>query len=169
MATVPKQARFALYAHGSLHRIGRVQIRQAAPADAVAIDRLVQRAYEPYVARIGMRPGPMDHDYREKVEKCDVFVAVDDDLVGVLVLVPLPDHVLLENVAVDPARQGEGIGGSLLAFAEARAKEIQKPTLRLYTHTAMTENIALYLRLGYEERERRSEAGFSRAFFVKQL
>lgn len=62
-----------------------------------------------------------------------------------------PDHILIENVAVDPSRQGEGIGRTLLAFAEVYARKSRINTLRLYTNAAMTENLALYLRLDYRE------------------
>jgi GNAT superfamily N-acetyltransferase len=146
-----------------------VQIRPARPADAQAIDQIVQRAYGPYVAQIGLRPAPMDVDYGEKIGAADVFVAVDLEVVGALVLAVMEDHVLIENVAVDPGRQGEGIGADLLAFAESWAEETGRRTVRLYTNVAMTRNIALYRRIGYEEVDRRGEGGFRRVFFVKQL
>lgn len=146
-----------------------MRIRPAHPADAEVVDGLVQRAYAPYVERIGRRPGPMDEDYAEKVDKGYVFVVEDPGIVGLIVLIDEPDHLLIENVAVDPSRQGEGLGGALLAHAEAHAREAGIQALRLYTHAKMTENLALYARLGYREDERRSEAGFERVFLSKRL
>ncbi len=147
-----------------------MRIRPAAPDEAQDVHELVQRAYAHYVERIGGRPGPMREDYAEKVAQNLVFVADEADrVVGLVVLVREPDHLLLENVAVEPDRQGEGIGRALLAFAETVAREAGTPTLRLYTHAAMTENLTLYPRLGYEQTDRRTDDGFERVFFVKHL
>jgi ribosomal protein S18 acetylase RimI-like enzyme len=147
-----------------------VQIRPAGSADVAAIDRLVERAYAHYVDRIGRRPGPMDEDYGEKVAQGHVSVAVEEDqIVGLIVLAEEPDHLLVENVAVEPERQSQGIGRALLAFAEDVAAAADLTTLRLYTHAAMTENRAFYPRLGYVEVDRRTDNGFERVFFSKRL
>jgi hypothetical protein len=42
-------------------------------------------------------------------------------------------------------------------------------SIHLYTHEKMTENLALYARIGYIEYERRAENGFSRVFMRKRL
>ncbi|HEX7058445.1 MAG TPA: hypothetical protein VF176_01160 [Solirubrobacterales bacterium] len=41
--------------------------------------------------------------------------------------------------------------------------------MRLYTNAKMTENLELYLRLGYREVDRRCELGFERVFLAKRL
>jgi GNAT superfamily N-acetyltransferase len=131
---------------------------------------LVQRAYGHYVERIGMRPGPMDDDYEAAVRGRRAWVAdVEGEVAGVLVLEAHEDHLLVENVAVEPGRQGQGIGRALLAFAEQHAANLGLPELRLYTHVKMTENRALYARLGYREDEERVEEGFTRVFMSKRL
>jgi ribosomal protein S18 acetylase RimI-like enzyme len=147
-----------------------VQIRSATADDAAAVGELVQRAYAHYVDRIGRRPGPMDDDYREKVAACRVSVAVEaDEILGLIVLAQEADHLLVENVAVEPERQSQGIGRALLAFAEETATEAGITTLRLYTHALMTENLAFYPRLGYTEIGRRTDNGFERVLFSKSL
>jgi len=87
----------------------------------------------------------------------------------VIVLIPGDDHLLVENVAVDPAMQGRGLGRELMAFAERRAAELELPELRLYTNQLMTENLALYPALGYTETGRRVEDGFARVYFSKRI
>ena len=146
-----------------------VVIRPARAADASAICVIVERAYGGYVERIGRRPAPMDDDYGAKVREGGVFVAEDGAVAGVLVLVANVDHVLVENVAVDPRRQGRGIGRALFGFAESFARAHGTPELRLYTNAAMVENVALYPRLGYREDGRRVQDGFDRVFFSKRL
>ena len=73
--------------------------------------------------RIGIRPAPMDADYVHAVAHDEVWVADGDgpDPAGFVVLCAESDHLLLENVAVDPAYQGRGIGRTLLDLAEQRA------------------------------------------------
>jgi len=88
---------------------------------------------------------------------------------GLIVLIPKSDHVLLDNVAVAPAYQRRALGRKLLAFAESFAIERGYGELRLYTHELMTENQSLYARLGYEETERRMDAGYRRVFMRKRL
>lgn len=145
-------------------------IRRAGDADAAGIAALVARAYGVYVERIGGPPGPMHHDYAEKVRDCEVHVRCDEEsVIGLLVLVDEPQYVTIENVAVDPARQGEGIGRELLDLAEARTRELGHEELRLFTHVKMTENQAIYLARGYREYERREGPGFELVFFRKPL
>jgi ribosomal protein S18 acetylase RimI-like enzyme len=112
----------------------------------------------------------MDADYEAIVRAGSAWVAgIDDTIAGVVVLVVCDDHLLIENVAVEPSLQGRGVGRALLAFAEAHARELGVGELRLYTHVKMTENQAIYARLGYGELERRAEKGFARVFMSKRV
>jgi N-acetylglutamate synthase-like GNAT family acetyltransferase len=145
-------------------------LRDATPADREAIERLVEAAYGMYVERIGRRPAPMDADYAGLIGAGRVTVAErDGDVMGAIVLLPMADHLLVENVAVDPAAQRAGIGRRLMAHAEDEARALGLSELRLYTNEHMVENMAWYPRLGYRETERRSESGFARVFFAKRL
>jgi ribosomal protein S18 acetylase RimI-like enzyme len=147
-----------------------VSARPARPDEAELLSGLAERAYTPYVARIGRRPAPMDDDYAARVRNGQAFVAeVDGVVAGVIVLVPGDGHLFIENVAVEPSRQGGGIGRALLDFAEQRARQLGLPELRLYTNVYMTENLAMYPRLGYHETGRRREHGFERVYFSRRL
>ncbi|MED5611678.1 GNAT family N-acetyltransferase [Pseudomonas sp. JH-2] len=144
------------------------EIRQATPDDAPAIARLVDEAYSPYIPRIGRKPAPMLDDYRQVIAEADVFVcALDGEVAGVLVLRPQGPVVLLENIAVAPAFKGRGIGKALLAFCEDYARARRLEAIELYTNQLMTENIALYTKLGYQETHRATEDGFARVFMRK--
>jgi ribosomal protein S18 acetylase RimI-like enzyme len=145
-------------------------IRPALPADIPAIERIVREAYAPYIARMGRRPGPMDDDYRARVAEHAVWVTERDGAIaGLVVLLTASDHVLLDNVAVARGHQGHGIGRTLVDFAEAEAARRGYREIRLYTHVTMTENQALYRRLGFEETHRGEQAGFERVFMRKHL
>jgi GNAT superfamily N-acetyltransferase len=123
--------------------------RLARAGDLPQIEALVEAAYAKYVPRIGMRPLPMDDDYEARVERSEAWVIGDVD--ALIVLVPDEEWLLVDNVAVRPDLQGRGLGRRLLAFAEDEASRRGYRELRLYTNEKMTENRALYARLGYEE------------------
>ncbi len=136
-----------------------------------AIAGIVVAAYTKYIARIGKPPGPMRDDFSARVASGTVFVAERDggDIVGLIVLLPQEDHLLLDNVAVAPEAQGQGVGRILIDFAESVARNSGFTELRLYTHQMMHENIALYARLGWTETGRHAQDGFDRVFFRKAL
>ncbi|MEQ5840328.1 GNAT family N-acetyltransferase [Paraburkholderia acidicola] len=144
--------------------------RRAVPADRQAIEEIVRHAYSPYISRIGRPPGPMSDDYEVLIAAGRVYVVeVEGAIQGILVLVPEPDAMLLDNVAVAPSARGTGIGRSLLEYAEHSARAAGYRVIRLYTHETMTENIALYARIGYTETHRAEEKGLKRVFMVKPL
>jgi ribosomal protein S18 acetylase RimI-like enzyme len=88
---------------------------------------------------------------------------------GLVVLEDQDGYLLLDNVAVAPAAQGQGLGRKLIAFAEGEAVRRGYDELRLYTHVLMVENIALYQRLGFVEIGRVQEKGFDRVYMAKRL
>jgi ribosomal protein S18 acetylase RimI-like enzyme len=138
--------------------------------DWQAISSCVRAAYAHYVPRIGREPAPMTADYRTLIARSAVYVFREQKHVrGVLVIVPEPGAMFIENVAVHPEYQGRGIGRRLLLYAEQLARNAGLMEMRLYTNELMTENIAYYHRLGYEEVERRTEQGFRRVFMRKIL
>jgi GNAT superfamily N-acetyltransferase len=144
--------------------------RRAVPADRPAIEEIVRLAYSPYISRIGREPGPMLDDYGVLIDSGGVYVVESNGTVqGLLVLVPEQDAMLLANVAVAPSARGTGVGRTLLEFAERSAQAAGYRVIRLYTHEKMTENIALYARIGYEETHRAEEKGLKRVFMTKQL
>jgi ribosomal protein S18 acetylase RimI-like enzyme len=145
-------------------------LRRAVASDAAALAAIAERAYAPYVPRIGLRPAPMDTDYARAVEQDEVWVAdVDGVPAGLVVLRASDDDLLLENVAVDPAYQGQGVGRALLDLVEERAGALDLGSIRLYTHVLMTENQRIYERRGYVETHRQRERGFERVFYRKDL
>ena len=112
----------------------------------------------------------MDFDYAEQIAANEVWVTEDGGAIqGVILMRWEADHVFIDNVAVDPDRQGAGIGRTLLDHAETRAREEGTDELQLLTHELMAQNRAMYAHLGWEETDRRDEHGFSRVYFRKGL
>ncbi|WP_431271228.1 GNAT family N-acetyltransferase [Dankookia sp. P2] len=145
-------------------------IRPARPEEAPRLAAIVEVAYGPWVPVVGRRPFPMDDDYAARIAAGEAWVLEEAGAVrALLVLETHPDHLMLDNIAVDPARQGKGDGRVLLDFAEAEARRRGLPEIRLYTNVLMERNIALYAKRGYAETERRQEKGFARVFMAKPL
>jgi ribosomal protein S18 acetylase RimI-like enzyme len=146
------------------------RIRAARAGDVPSIAEIVDQAYQPYIARIGKPPGPMLDDYAARVSQGLVWVLEEGAVIaGIIVLLPAPNYLLLDNIAVSPARQGSGLGRQLLAFVEAEALRRGYREIRLYTHQTMVENQRLYASIGYEETGRGTEAGYDRVFMSKKL
>jgi len=139
-------------------------------ADVPKVSALVDAAYGHYVERLGMLPRPMTEDYSEVIANRRVTVAESHGtIVGLIVLAVDDEGFLIDNVAVDPSYRGKGLGRALLEFAEAEARRAGFDSIYLYTHEKMTENVAIYSRIGYVEYDRRSQGRFSLVYMRKHL
>lgn len=143
--------------------MSEVRLRPAAAADAERLRAIARAAYAVYVDRLGGRePRPMVDDYAALVVSPahDVLVAERDGVIAGLVVLAIDEEgFLVDNLAVDPAQQGTGVGRALLERAEQEARRAGFDSLYLYTHERMTENVALYERIGYVEYDRRGHGG----------
>lgn len=127
-----------------------ITLRRALPADAATVRDLTRRAYAKWVPLLGREPSPMGADYDTAVRTHVIDLLIDHDrIVGLIEMLPATDHLLIENVAVDPATQGQGYGRRLLAHAESVAADRGLNEIRLYTNALFAENIRLYRMLGY--------------------
>ena len=130
-------------------------MRQAKAADAAAIAELTRQAYAKWIELIGREPLPMQVDYAEALMR-HRFDLIEREglLVGLIETVADGDHLLIVNLAVAPAAQGQGYGARLLTWAERLARAASLSGLRLYTNKRLEENVRFYLRRGFRiERE----------------
>jgi GNAT superfamily N-acetyltransferase len=147
-----------------------LSLRRAVGADAWVVSECVNAAYAHWIPRIGRKPWPMLQDYSVVIQTEHVVIAEANGVAaGVLVLSEPSEGFLIDNVAVIPSRKGQGIGRALLVHAEQEAMARGHKSLYLYTNEKMFENIAMYIRAGYVEYERRQEEGFRRVFLRKAL
>lgn len=127
------------------------QITRATPADAFAVRQLVRDAYAKWVPIFGREPVPMLADYDVAVREHEVDLAhVGGVLAAVLEVILRPDHLFIENIAVAPGYQGQGLGRYLMAHAEHRARDLGLPNVQLLTGQLMDSNVRLYQRLGFQ-------------------
>ena len=144
--------------------------RPAIAADEAAIVACVRAAYAVYLPRMDRAPAPMTDDYAARIAAGRVRVLDGaGGLAAVLVFWPEGGDLFLENIAVAPAAQGQGIGRRLLRWLESEARAQGLTAISLYTNAVMTENLAFYARLGFVETDRRRDAGYDRVFLRKPL
>jgi ribosomal protein S18 acetylase RimI-like enzyme len=127
-----------------------LQIRRAGPADADAVRNLTREAYAQWVPLIGREPMPMKADYARAVREHEIDLAYDrGELVALIELIVQPGQLYIENIAVSPRHQRKGLGRSLLAHAERKARAMGLPKLGLLTNQAFESNVQLYQSVGF--------------------
>jgi len=141
-------------------------IREAMPEDAVRIGAIARAAYAKYVPRIGRELPPMVADFAAEVAAGRVVVVIGTAraIDGYMIAWPETDAYFIDNIAIDPARQGEGLGRQLMHHAVGEARRRRLPAIRLYTNAAMTENLSIYVHMGFVETHRAVEKGFNRVY-----
>lgn len=141
------------------------EIRAATATDAPKIGAIAHAAYAKYVPRIGREPPPMVADFAALIARRLLVVIEDDGEVrGFMIAWPEGDAYLIDNIAVDPLVQGRGLGRKLIGHAAGEARRLGLSALRLYTNVAMTENLAMYRRIGFTETHRAVENGLNRVY-----
>jgi ribosomal protein S18 acetylase RimI-like enzyme len=146
------------------------RIRGAAADDVARIGAIARAAYAIYVPRIGREPAPMAADFEAEVAANRVVVIEAAGSVrGYMIAWPEPDAYFIENIAVEPESQGDGLGRRLIDHAAAQAEKLKLPALRLYTNVLMTENLSMYAHIGFVETHRVVEKGFHRVYMRRSL
>lgn len=132
-------------------------VRRAVAGDAGTVRELTQAAYAKWVPVIGREPVPMAADHEAAVREHLVdLLQVGGELAALVEMILGADHLLVENLAVAPAFQGQGHGRALLAHAERVTASLGFAEVRLCRNQRFAENLRLYRRAGY--RVKREEA-----------
>ncbi len=147
-----------------------MQIRQAGPADAAAVRALTRQAYGKWVPVIGREPKPMLADFDVAVGEHQVALLERSGvLLGLVEVIAEADHLLVENLAIHPEHQRQGLGRRLLAHAEALGLAQGFSEARLYTNQAFAGNVALYQSAGWAVERTEPFMGGTTVFMRKRL
>jgi ribosomal protein S18 acetylase RimI-like enzyme len=151
-------------------------IRKATADDVTRVAAIAHAAYSKYVPRIGREPPPMLADFAAEIAAGHVAVIeVARAVEGYLISRPKAEAYFIDNIAVEPARQGLGLGRQLMDYAEREARRHNLSAIELYTNATMTENLAMYARMGFVETHRAMdtqfhiETGFPRVYMCRTL
>lgn len=149
-------------------------IRPLRDTDSLAaLTELLHRAYAP-LGRAGMNYTAVDQSERttrERIGSSECWLAEDEgEVVGTILFHPpgrmtgcaafeTPGMAVIGQLAVDPGRQGGGIGNRLLRTAERRTVEVGAHSLALDTSERAHHLIAWYEREGFRFAEYAQWAG----------
>ncbi len=128
---------------------------------AEVTDELVE-AYERLTPQLSKSNPPPDREALEDIvgaPATDVFIATDEDgtILGTSTLavfrIPTGRRAWIEDVVVDDAGRGKGIGGMLTRAMVDRAGELGCTTVDLTSRPSREAANRLYVREGFEVRE----------------
>ena len=145
-------------------------IRRAVASDQHAVIECVRAAYGNYIERLGKPPAPMLADYAALIAEGVVYVlTIRGRIRGVLVMMRQGATMFVENIAIAPECQRQGLGRIVMMHIEQQTRKEQLSAIRLYTNELMTENLVFYHKLGFEEEGRSMQDGYQRVFLCKDL
>jgi GNAT superfamily N-acetyltransferase len=131
--------------------------RPALASEYPDVDRVLRAAFTSYMHRLGreLPPDYYDGGLPAAIERGDVYVADEaGTIVGVAQTERREEGLYLDRLAVDPAKQGTGLGSWLLVRLEEVARSRGDRTMSLLTAEMMEHLLRLYGRHGFEIVER---------------
>src|SRR5215470_12131068 len=110
-------------------------IRTATESDVARIAAIARAAYTKYVPRIGREPPPMLADFAAAIAAGHVVVLeINGTVEGYLISWPKMEAYFVDNIAVEPAHQGLGLGRQLMEYAVREAERYSLSAIQLYTN-----------------------------------
>ena len=150
--------------------VGSMVLSRASVLQQAEIEAFQEEAYARNRPILGVEPLPLKWDYATIFSETEVWEARQKGrLVGVLILRPMDDHLVLESVATLPEVQGAGYGNALLNATEFRARDWGFSTIRLLTGEALTQNVDWYRRKGFHVEDVEAIADRNIVHMVKRL
>ena len=139
-----------------------LRYRKIEARDDAAIAKIIRANLEKFHLDI---PGTVYFDaqldhlsayYQEKPEKRVYFIALSEDEqviggVGVDAFAGLPDCAELQKLYLDDCAKGKGYGKTLIAIAEAWARQAGYRQFYLETHSNLGIALGLYEKLGFQQ------------------
>ena len=112
----------------------------------------------PQLAPDCVLPSKMDLEAIVNSDACLIFMAAENnDILGTLTLVfnkiPTGDKIWIEDVVVDNAARGKGVGIKLIEYSIAYAKSQGMKTINLTSSPDRVAANNLYQKLGFIQRE----------------
>ncbi|MCB1335577.1 MAG: GNAT family N-acetyltransferase [Roseivivax sp.] len=99
---------------------------------------------------------------RDRAAAEHLYLVGTDPILACAFFAEQPDALYIGKLAVDPSQQGRGLGRALVAEAEALARRLGLPRLRLETRIELTGNHAAFARMGFVRTAEKAHPGFDR-------
>jgi N-acetylglutamate synthase-like GNAT family acetyltransferase len=150
--------------------LSHLSIRRADASDAPVIAAITDAAYSKWIPLIGRKPLPMTVDYNVAVDQHMIDLAGHDGkIVGLIEMINERDHLMIENLAVLPEYQGQGIGQFLLLHADTAARALNFQIVRLLTNGRFESNVEFYARHGFSIDRQEPFMGGTTVHMIRQL
>ena len=144
-------------------------ISQTKDVSAVTLSFIAKEAYSHYINEIGRAPAPMVADYEQHLREDIIFtVKISQKVVGFAIIQQKDDGYWLETIAFLPDYSGQGLGSTLIQKIEAYLCPLATH-YQLYTNEVMRDAQNWYVKLGFQETDRRMCDGFQRIYYRKEL
>jgi ribosomal protein S18 acetylase RimI-like enzyme len=123
----------------------------------ITVDDELVEAFARLMPLLNSSPPPTRDDLSEITRTAQLLVARDPHIVGVLTLtlyrVPTGLTARIDDVIVDTAARGHGVGEALTRDAIERARTAGARAVNLTSHPRREAANRLYLRVGFERRD----------------
>lgn len=123
----------------------------------ITVDDELVEAFARLMPLLNSSPPPTRDDLSEITRTAQLLVARDRHIVGVLTLtlyrVPTGLTARIDDVIVDTAARGHGVGEALTRDAIERARTAGARAVNLTSHPRREAANRLYLRVGFERRD----------------
>jgi ribosomal protein S18 acetylase RimI-like enzyme len=123
----------------------------------ITVDDELVEAFARLMPLLNSSPPPTRDDLSEITRTAELLVARDPHIVGVLTLtlyrVPTGLTARIDDVIVDTAARGHGVGEALTRDAIERARTAGARAVNLTSHPRREAANRLYLRVGFERRD----------------
>ena len=120
-------------------------IRLAMTTGVPAIKMIARKSFERYVPLIGKLPAPMNAYFSGHVLKGTVFITQSeknrDSVLGYAIVLQRDGEWLLDNMAVSPEAQGQGVGSALTVACKTFLQKRGVQRYHLHTDEAMEQNL----------------------------
>ena len=132
-----------------------IDVRPAGMADRAVVVKVLQRAFADYDGRLQPPPGALgetEASVRAHLKRGPIALAyIGGEPVGAMFIERKDDTLFLSRISVVPEKRGSGITARMVAMAEAEARREGVDALTLRVREVLTQNIALFQRLGFRE------------------
>jgi predicted N-acetyltransferase YhbS len=151
----------------------QIKIQLAGPDEAGAILRLTQAAFALHADLLDPPSSAFqetEEDVRQAMRGGVVLVAVvDGELVGAARVRPLPEQqaLICGRLAVDPRRQGQGVGSALMEAVERRAVDEGYAATVVGVRVPLEGNLRFFAKRGYARIGEHSHPGYTRVTYVR--
>jgi ribosomal protein S18 acetylase RimI-like enzyme len=129
-----------------------LKFEKAMPSQRSEIERIFRGAFASYVHKLGWELSPDSYIWLgEAVALGNIYLAIDSNvIVGAISTIRGESEIIVDKIAVDPTRQGAGIGSWLLEQIEEAVRSDTISKISLDTAEMMESLVRLYERHGFQ-------------------